>query len=289
MAAVKASGCSFGRIFSYSCRNGFSSHLMKREGIQLQNLRHLYGFQRFHLYRSISNYVSNNTFQRALQTIEKTLFFQSARTMFIQTQDTPNPNSLKFLPGCAVLEKGTVDFPSAMTAHKSPLARQLFRIEGVKAVFFGPDFITVTKEEDETEWKILKPNIFATIMDFFASGLPLLTDEPPPSDTEIQPEDNETVQMIKELLETRIRPVVQEDGGDIVFMGFSDGVVKLKMQGACTSCPSSVVTLKNGVENMLKFYIPEVLSIEQVMDKTDEISEREFEKLEKKLNQDGTN
>ncbi|XP_022249630.1 NFU1 iron-sulfur cluster scaffold homolog, mitochondrial-like isoform X2 [Limulus polyphemus] len=218
MAAMKASGCSFGRIFSYTRRNGFSSHLMNREGIQLQNLRHLYGIQRYHLCRSISNCVSNRPLKRVLQLIEKPPFLQPARTMFIQTQDTPNPNSLKFLPGCAVLEKGTMDFPSAMTAHKSPLARQLFSIEGVKAIFFGPDFITVTKEEDETEWKVLKPDIFATIMDFFASGLPVLTDEPPPSDTEIQPEDNETVQMIKELLETRIRPVVQEDGGDIIFM-----------------------------------------------------------------------
>lgn len=205
------------------------------------------------------------------------------RSLFIQTQDTPNPNSLKFLPGITVLESGTADFPSASSSMKSPLARQLFRIEGVKSVYLGPDFITVSKDDDELEWKVLKPQIFAAIMDFFSTGLPVMTDEPPPSDTAIQPDDDETVQMIKELLETRIRPVVQEDGGDIVYMGFEDGIVKLKMQGACTSCPSSVVTLKSGVENMLRHYVPEVLGVDQVTDEVDEIAEKEFKVLEEKL------
>ncbi|XP_054269135.1 NFU1 iron-sulfur cluster scaffold homolog, mitochondrial-like isoform X1 [Macrosteles quadrilineatus] len=187
------------------------------------------------------------------------------RNMFIQTQDTPNPNSLKFLPGIKVLDPGqTIDFPNGTEAYCSPLAKLLFRIEGVKSVFFGPDFITVTKIDEDVEWKLIKPEIFATIMDFFASGLPVLTDAKPSSDTQINEDDDETVQMIKELLDTRIRPTVQEDGGDIVFMGFEDGIVKLKMQGSCTSCPSSVVTLKNGVQNMLQFYIPEVLGVEQV-------------------------
>ena len=211
--------------------------------------------------------------------------------MFIKTQDTPNPASLKFLPGAEVrknrevtkchntkckqtlsfdgkilhaifqvLEHGTLDFPTLSSAQKSPLAKLLFRIEGVNGVFFGRDFITVTKVDDESvEWKVLKPEIFATIMDFFHSGLPIVHDDAVPSgDTEILDDDSDTVAMIKELLDTRIRPTVQEDGGDIVYMGFDDGVVKLKMQGSCTSCPSSVVTLKNGVQNMLQFYIPEV-------------------------------
>ncbi|XP_022312939.2 NFU1 iron-sulfur cluster scaffold homolog, mitochondrial-like [Crassostrea virginica] len=205
------------------------------------------------------------------------------RTMFIQTQETPNPNSLKFVPGVQVLESGTIDFPNPQSSACSPLAKLLFRIDGVKGVFFGPDFITVTKADDDLDWQLMKPDIYATIMDFFSSNLPILTDEQPSSDTAIHPDDDETVLMIKELLDTRIRPTVQEDGGDIVYMGFEDGIVKLKMQGSCTSCPSSVVTLKSGVQNMLQFYIPEVLGVEQVEDEVDDINKLEFEKLEKSL------
>lgn len=204
--------------------------------------------------------------------------------MFIQTQDTPNPNSLKFIPGVKVLEPGqTMDFPNGTAAYCSPLGKLLFRIEGVKSVFFGPDFITITKHDDDVSWKILKPEIFATIMDFFASGLPILTEGTPSSDTQINEEDDETVQMIKELLDTRIRPTVQEDGGDIIYMGFENGIVKLKMQGSCTSCPSSIVTLKNGVQNMLQFYIPEVLGVEQIMDDLEIKTKKVFEEIEKKI------
>ncbi|XP_058808883.1 NFU1 iron-sulfur cluster scaffold homolog, mitochondrial-like [Phymastichus coffea] len=206
------------------------------------------------------------------------------RNMFIQTQDTPNPNSLKFLPGKEVLGPGqTKDFPNASEAYCSPLAKMLFRIEGVKSVFFGPDFITITKIDEDMDWTIIKPEIFANIMDFFASGLPIFSETQPSSDTLISEDDDEIVQMIKELLDTRIRPTVQEDGGDIVFMGFENGIVKLKMQGSCTSCPSSVVTLKNGVQNMMQFYIPEVLGVEQVEDEIDKVAKTEFEKLEKKI------
>lgn len=210
-------------------------------------------------------------------------FCQPRRTMFIQTQDTPNPNSLKFLPGTQVLESGTMDFPTLASAHCSPLAKQLFRIEGVKSVFMGTDFITINKIDEDISWSVIKPHVFAVVMDFFASGLPVLTEEQPPSETIINEDDDETVIMIKELLDTRIRPTVQEDGGDIVFVSFEDGIVKLKMQGSCTSCPSSVVTLKNGVQNMLQFYIPEVREVEQVEDEVDEVSSREFRKLEEKL------
>ncbi|KAK2577466.1 hypothetical protein KPH14_003568 [Odynerus spinipes] len=206
------------------------------------------------------------------------------RSMFIQTQDTPNPNSLKFLPGVKVLEGGgTKDFPNVKDAYCSPLAKMLFRIEGVKSVFFGPDFITITKTDEDMEWGVLKPEIFATIMDFFASGLPVLNESQPSADTQINEDDDEIVQMIKELLDTRIRPTVQEDGGDIVFMGFEEGIVKLKMQGSCTSCPSSVVTLRNGVQNMMQFYIPEVLGVIQVEDEIDKVAKQEFEKLENKI------
>ncbi|GCB71583.1 hypothetical protein scyTo_0001624 [Scyliorhinus torazame] len=187
-----------------------------------------------------------------------------SRSMFIQTQDTPNPNSLKFIPGCPVLESGTMDFSAPRSAFCSPLARQLFRIDGVKGVFLGPDFITVTKADGEVEWKLLKPDVYATIMDFFASGLPILTDEAPRSDTAPSEEDDEVVAIIKELLDTRIRPTVQEDGGDVIYKGFEDGIVKLMLQGSCTSCPSSIITLKSGIQNMLQFYVPEVEGVVQV-------------------------
>ncbi|CAI8017640.1 NFU1 iron-sulfur cluster scaffold homolog, mitochondrial [Geodia barretti] len=187
------------------------------------------------------------------------------RTMFVQTQDTPNPNCLKFLPGVTVLESGTLDFPSPISARGSPLARQLFRIEGVKGVFLGRDFVTITKlDDEETDWATIKPHVYATLMDFFSSGLPVVTEELPSNDTEVQEDDDETVGMIKELLDTRIRPTVQEDGGDIQYMGFEDGIVKLKMQGSCTGCPSSTLTLKSGIENMLQFYIPDVKEVIQV-------------------------
>ncbi|XP_014246777.1 NFU1 iron-sulfur cluster scaffold homolog, mitochondrial-like isoform X2 [Cimex lectularius] len=211
------------------------------------------------------------------------------RNMFIQTQETPNPNSLKFLPGIKVLgEKQTMDFPNSRDAYCSPLAKLIFRINGVKSVFFGPEFITVTKVDDDVEWRVLKPEIFATIMDFFASGLPILHDvKPPDANTQINDDDDETVQMIKELLDTRIRPTVQEDGGDIVYMGFDDGVVKLKLQGSCTNCPSSVVTLKSGIQNMLQFYIPEVVAVEQVEDEMTIMTKYEFEKMERKIRESG--
>jgi len=227
------------------------------------------------------------TSSRLLPTIKLTnqkSFLIPVRTMFIQTQDTPNPNSVKFLPGVQVLEKGqTMDFPNVTAAYCSPLAKVLFRIEGVKSVFFGSDYITLTKVDDEVEWMVLKPEIYAAIMDFFVSGLPILTDVKPTSDTQIHEDDDETVMMIKELLDSRIRPTVQEDGGDIIFIGYEAGIVKLKLQGSCTSCPSSVVTLKSGVQNMLQFYIPEVIAVEQVEDEIEIRTKAEFEKFEKKL------
>ncbi|XP_036320094.1 NFU1 iron-sulfur cluster scaffold homolog, mitochondrial-like, partial [Rhagoletis pomonella] len=161
-------------------------------------------------------------------------------------------------------------------------AKLLFRIEGVRAVFFGADFITISKDED-ADWAVVKPEVFAVIMDFFASGLPILNETKPNSDTQIEDDDDDVVMMIKELLDSRIRPTVQEDGGDIIYMGYEDGVVKLKMQGSCSSCPSSIVTLKNGVQNMLQFYIPEVVSVEQVFDQVDKITEKEFDKFESQM------
>ncbi|XP_053574186.1 NFU1 iron-sulfur cluster scaffold homolog, mitochondrial [Bombina bombina] len=208
--------------------------------------------------------------QRALK-----LFHNPVRCMFIQTQDTPNPNSVKFIPGRAVLDGGTMDFSNPAAAYCSPLARHLFRVEGVKSVFFGPDFITITKESEGIDWNLIKPDVYATIMDFFSSGLPVVTADAPRNDTAASEEDDEVVTMIKELLDTRIRPTVQEDGGDVLFRGFQDGIVQLKLQGSCTNCPSSIITLKSGIQNMLQFYIPEVEGVEQVTD-DDEDDEKEI-------------
>ncbi|XP_028651778.1 NFU1 iron-sulfur cluster scaffold homolog, mitochondrial [Erpetoichthys calabaricus] len=214
-------------------------------------------------------------------TTSKINFF-IVRHLLIQTQDTPNPSSLKFLPGQKVLEKGTVDFRSAEEAENSALARELFQIEGVKSVFFGPDFITVNKIGDEVDWRDLKPQISEVITTFLERGEPVLT-EVQHAENSHSEEDDEIVSMIKELLDTRIRPTVQEDGGDVIFKGFEDGVVKLKLVGSCTGCPSSTVTLKNGIENMLQFYIPEVEEVEQVIEELDEINMKAFTKLEKKI------
>jgi len=163
------------------------------------------------------------------------------------------------------MEVGTVDFTSGTKAHSSPLARKLFRLEGVAGVFFGKDFISVTKKE-ETPWEVLKPSVFASVEEFFASGQPVCTEDVGPSDTEILDDDDELVATIKELLDTRIRPVVHEDGGDIEYHGFDQdtGIVYLKMKGACASCPSSTATLKYGIENMLQHYVEEVKSVEAV-------------------------
>lgn len=174
--------------------------------------------------------------------------------MFIQTETTPNMDSLKFKPGVAVLqgEVSTFEFTTGRQALASPLALRLFRIDGVQSVMFGPDFITITKDADAS-WQLMKPDIYSAIMDFFASGQPILKEGALdlPKDTEVTEEDSEVVAMIKELLDTRIRPTIQEDGGDVEYKGFEDGVVKLLLKGACRTCDSSVVTLKNGIENML--------------------------------------
>ncbi|XP_043725779.1 nifU-like protein 4, mitochondrial [Telopea speciosissima] len=201
------------------------------------------------------------------------LFGEQKRSMFIQTQSTPNPSSLMFYPGKPVMEVGSADFPNARSAMNSPLAKALYGIDGITRVFFGSDFITVTKSDD-VYWDLLKPEIFAAIMDFYTSGQPLFLDSNVAAsmDTAIHEDDSETVAMIKELLETRIRPAVQDDGGDIEYRGFDPetGVVKLRMQGACSGCPSSSVTLKSGIENMLMHYVQEVKGVEQELDDEEE-------------------
>ncbi len=185
--------------------------------------------------------------------------------MFIQTESTPNPATLKFLPGQTVLEAGTADFPSSETAGASPLAARIFAIKGVTAVFFGNDFVTVTKE-DSVEWDHIKPAILGAVMEHYQSGQPVMEGdvETASGHAEHSGADSAIVGQIKELLDTRVRPAVAQDGGDITFHGFDRGVVYLHMQGACAGCPSSTLTLKMGIENLLRHYIPEVTEVRPV-------------------------
>ncbi|HEV7370155.1 NifU family protein [Arenibaculum sp.] len=181
--------------------------------------------------------------------------------MFIQTEQTPNPATLKFLPGRDVLGHGTADFPNAEAAQRSPLAQRLFEVEGVTGVFLGSDFVTVTKAEDR-DWYLLKPSILGAIMEHMMAGLPIVLEDAGDGHA-ASDEDDEIVSQIKELLDTRVRPAVAMDGGDITFEGFEDGVVFLHMKGSCAGCPSSTATLKSGIENMLRHYIPEVVEVRQ--------------------------
>jgi Fe-S cluster biogenesis protein NfuA len=186
--------------------------------------------------------------------------------MFIQTESTPNPATLKFIPGCAVLPEGAADFPNAEAAKASPLASRLFAVSGVTGVYLGGDFITVTKS-DKPEWHHIKPMLLGAIMEHFTSGKPVMLAEGAAAgghSFDGEGDDAEIVAQIIELLDTRVRPAVAQDGGDIVFRSYADGVVYLHMQGACAGCPSSTMTLKNGIENMLRHYIPEIEEVRQV-------------------------
>ncbi len=183
--------------------------------------------------------------------------------MFIQTEDTPNPLAMKFIPGRTVVASGTANFTDRHTAARSPLAARLFDVSGIEGVFLGSDFISVTKSESG-EWQLLRPVILGVIMEHFVAGHPVLLndDQGPEESTD---ESSEVVRQIKELLDTRVRPAVAQDGGDIVFHSYHDGVVSLTMQGACQGCPSSTMTLKMGIENLLRHYIPEVTEVRPVI------------------------
>jgi Fe-S cluster biogenesis protein NfuA len=184
--------------------------------------------------------------------------------MFIQTEETPNPATLKFIPGRIVLDDGTRDFRSPADAEVSPLASRIFAVEGVTGVFLGHDFVTVTR--DEAEWPHIKPAVLGAIMEHYLSGAPVLANgsSEDADDSDFDEADSETVAVIKELIETRVRPAVANDGGDITFQGFRDGVVFLHMRGACSGCPSSTATLKQGIENLLKHFVPEVAEVRPV-------------------------
>ncbi|MGC2810332.1 MAG: NifU family protein [Bradyrhizobium sp.] len=186
--------------------------------------------------------------------------------MFIQTEATPNPATLKFIPGRTVLDSGTMEFPNREAAARSPLAEKLFGVAGVTGVFYGSDFVTVTK--DDSDWQHLKPAILGAIMEHYMSGAPLLTDGSAASDEAadqddefFNDEDAETVATIKDLIETRVRPAVASDGGDITFRGFKDGIVYLNMKGSCSGCPSSTATLQHGIQNLLKHFVPDVVEV----------------------------
>ncbi len=187
--------------------------------------------------------------------------------MFIQTEATPNPATLKFLPGKSVLGTGTLEYLNADSAVNSPLASRLFGIDGVTGVFFGSDFISVTK--DDGEWQHLKPAILGAIMEHFMSGADVVDgdqtrDAVNSAEEFFEPEDEDTVNIIKELLDTRVRPAVAQDGGDITFQGFREGIVYLSLRGACAGCPSSTATLQHGIENLLKHFVPEVEGVRPV-------------------------
>lgn len=181
--------------------------------------------------------------------------------MFIQTENTPNPATLKFLPGVDVMGESTANFADTASAGRSPLATRLFTVEGVAGVFLGTDFVTVTKSDDK-EWDVLRPQILGAIMEHYQSGRPVI--EGAGEAVGDDGDDDPIVKQIKELIDTRVRPAVAQDGGDIVFKGFSDGIVSLHMQGACAGCPSSTATLKHGIENMLRYYVPEVQEVRAV-------------------------
>ena len=185
--------------------------------------------------------------------------------MFIQTEETPNPESLKFIPGVNI-SPAPMNFLDASQATNSLLAQKLFTLKDVKSVFLGYDFITITKQE-ESKWEVIKAEILVTIMDFLVSGQEAVTKASPKkaktkANKKIDPNEDKIVKEIREIIETRVRPAVMQDGGDIVFHDFKDGIVRLELHGACAGCPSSTVTLKNGIENMLKYYVPEVISVE---------------------------
>ncbi len=188
--------------------------------------------------------------------------------MFIQTEETPNPSTLKFLPGVEVLKSGTLEFKSKEEASKNDLAKQLFLDENIKGVFFGKDFLTVTKSE-EVDWESLKPSVLSVVLDFFSSGgkVDIQNESGVSSSEEIikySKQDKEIVKKINELLDERIKPAVAQDGGDISFVKFQNKIVFLELRGACSGCPSSTITLKSGIENMLKYYIPEIESVEAI-------------------------
>lgn len=183
---------------------------------------------------------------------------------FIEVQETPNPNTMKFLPQQELLSAGTMTYMAGDDLSTSPLAQALFTIEGIQGIFIAKSFLSVTKAPDDN-WDVIKTMVLTTLMDHLVAGKPIILEEKfAANESANNSNDDEVIQQIKELIETRVRPAVAQDGGDIVYQGFSEGIVYLKLQGACSGCPSSSMTLKGGIENMLKHYVPEVIAVEAV-------------------------
>ncbi|KAG6869043.1 hypothetical protein C0993_004716 [Termitomyces sp. T159_Od127] len=263
-----------------------SRHLPPRHVVVSRTLRSATSYASVR-HASIFANVSTHTFRQSSRRPDEQP--PMTRSMFIQTETTPNDDSLKFIPGVPVMGEGTAEFLDTRSALASPLAIRLMGVEGVTGVFYGPDFVTVSKDSEVT-WAVMKPEIYSLLMEYFSSGQPLFRSDEDrenagPQDTRILDTDSETVAMIKELLETRVRPAIMEDGGDIEYRGFdeSDGLVRVKLKGSCRGCSSSTVTLKSGIERMMMHYIPEVKGVEQIMDQEEEIALEEFNKLENKL------
>ncbi|KAG6857662.1 hypothetical protein H0H87_010231 [Tephrocybe sp. NHM501043] len=249
---------------------------------------HICSAPAFIRHASILATASTHTLRQSTQRSKDIPFL--TRSMFIQTETTPNDDSLKFIPGVPVMGEGTAEFLDTRSALASPLAIRLMGVEGVTGIFYGPDFVTVSKDSEVT-WAVMKPEIYSLLMEYFSSGQSLFRSDEDrenagPQDTRILDTDSETVAMIKELLETRVRPAIMEDGGDIEYRGFDedgDGLVRVKLKGSCRGCSSSTVTLKSGIERMMMHYIPEVKGVEQILDQEEEIALEEFNKLEQKL------
>lgn len=236
---------------------------------------------------TLKNFTTNTN--NHAHNITTTLQQQQQRNVFIQTAETPNPASVKFIPGVPVLEADktggvtSANFNSPLEAYRSPLAKALFKVDGVKGVFLGHNFITVTLDLEKYEWTNMYTFIYEAITSFYQSGKPALQpDAEQNKDTALQEDDDEIIIAIKEILETKVRPMVQEDGGDVVFIKFEDGIVYLQLQGSCTSCPSSTITLKHGIENMMMHYVPEVEEVRQWESEADEASNEQLKKLEDK-------
>ncbi|KAG5437512.1 hypothetical protein PCANB_000940 [Pneumocystis canis] len=207
------------------------------------------------------------------------------RLIWIQSEATPNKDAIKFIPGINILPESSssIEYLNSDQAALSPLAKKLFSLNGVKYVFYGPNYITITKHPENT-WNPLKPEIFSIIMEHISSGQPIFLPQSKENfNKEIQEEDSEVIYMIKELIETRIRTAIQQDGGDIEYKGFHNGKVFLKLKGACKTCSSSVITLKNGIESMLMHYIPDVKGVEHVIDDDEKVGIKEFENLERRM------
>jgi Fe-S cluster biogenesis protein NfuA len=266
-----------------SILNSSSSLYLKRVAVQQQS-RHFSQQQYKVGVHHFTHQVNKNRF------IQQSTKHIQCRSIFLQTMDTPNPASQKFYTGETILDTEktngvtTMNFSSPLAAYNSPLAKAIFKVDGVRGVFLGKDFITVTIDIDQYEWSDMTSSIFNAIHNFYESGRPIvILDAQPNQDTLPQEEDDEVIIAIKEILETRIRPMVQEDGGDVVFIKLEDGVVYLQLQGSCTSCPSSTATLKHGIENMLMHYVPEVEEVRQYQSEADTESETQFKKVEEKI------